>query len=358
MASHNKSSEELEREIEARRARIENRVDEISARLSPGQLLDEALQYTRHGPGADFTRNLGRSVVENPLPVALMGASLAWLAVQSNMPKREREPDYRDDDRYDGLEDDEEDYPVALITGPTITRTGTSETEGNRYAEFADSAGRKFKAMTNETGHRAGHFADETGRMFRGFVDESGHRISDFRDETGNRFHQATGWAAHNWRKAGRGFSSLGRNMRDGAQHLGHSVRDGAGHLGERAGEAGYGVRRQGEHAVHAADDFIHEQPLVSGAIAFALGALIGGFLPHTRQEDEIFGRAADSVKREAAHEAEHLYERGREEAEHLHDQARDAAGKTYEKAKEAVRQGTDDAKAKATATSDTAIQH
>lgn len=339
MAHHHKSSDEIEREIEARRARIEDRVDEISARLSPGQLLDEALRFTRQGPGADFTRNLGRSVVDNPLPVALMGASLAWLAVQSNMPRRERyHDDFYDADAYYGrYEVDEEDYPVATIQGRTLQRVGTVDTDEGRHSEFTDDAGRTFKALTSDIGHRAGHFTDESGRMFRGFIDEAGHKITDFRDEAGNRIHQATGWASHNWRKAGEGISGFGDRLRHGA-----------GRMGERAQHAGDNLRRQGGHAAHMADDFIHDQPLVSGAIAFAIGALFGGALPHTRQEDEWFGKTSDSVKDRAAEEAGHLYDRGREEAAHLHDEAREAAGKAYSDAKDAARQGADEAKAEA----------
>src|SRR5690554_4104041 len=115
MASQHKTSEELEREIEARRARIEARVDDISSRLSPGQLLDEALNYAKSGPGADFSRNLGRSVVDNPLPVALAAASLGWLAIQSNLPRREHGNGYDAEAMYDRYSVDEDDYPVALI---------------------------------------------------------------------------------------------------------------------------------------------------------------------------------------------------------------------------------------------------
>ena len=53
MTYENKSSAELEREVEAQRNRVEARLGEIKDRLSPGQLLDEALSYTKHG-GAHF----------------------------------------------------------------------------------------------------------------------------------------------------------------------------------------------------------------------------------------------------------------------------------------------------------------
>lgn len=332
MAHHSPTSEELEREIEARRARIENRVDELAARLSPGQMLDEALRYTRNGPGAEFTRNLKRSVVENPLPVALVGAGLAWLAVQPALPHREHRDDYENYEGMDGFDDDD-DYPLATIQGRSLQRVGIIELEGQRHSEFIDDSGRKFRCPTDETGHRGGHFTDEAGRMFRGFIDETGHRVSDFRDEAGNRMHQAAGWASHSWRKAG-----------ERASAMGHRMRDGAGWMGAQAQKTGSNLRRQGGNAVSAIDDFVHEQPLVSGLIAFALGALIGGAAPHTRQEDRYFGEAADSLRGKAAREAENLYERGKEEAAHLHDEARDAVSKAYSETKRTMGNGSDGA--------------
>ena len=50
------SSEQLEREAEATRARIAATLTELRARISPGQMLDEAIDYARDGNGADLLR--------------------------------------------------------------------------------------------------------------------------------------------------------------------------------------------------------------------------------------------------------------------------------------------------------------
>ena len=73
--SETKSSAELEREVQAQRNRVEARIGEIKDRLSPGQLLDEALAYTKDG-GSHFASNLGHTISANPLPAALLGVSL------------------------------------------------------------------------------------------------------------------------------------------------------------------------------------------------------------------------------------------------------------------------------------------
>jgi hypothetical protein len=44
----------------------------------------------------------------------------------------------------------------------------------------------------------------------------------------------------------------------------------------------------------HGLDTLIEDQPLVAGAIAMALGAAVGGALPRSRIEDQIFGEQSD----------------------------------------------------------------
>src|SRR5690348_16192953 len=73
------TSEQLEREAEATRAQIAATLDELRGRMSPGHMVDELVDYARDNGGAEFFRNFGRQVVDNPVPVTLVGAGLAWL---------------------------------------------------------------------------------------------------------------------------------------------------------------------------------------------------------------------------------------------------------------------------------------
>ena len=68
-----KTSADVEREVNEQRSRVEARIGEIRDRLSPGQLLDEALSYTKDG-GSQFVGNLGSQISANPMPVALVSA--------------------------------------------------------------------------------------------------------------------------------------------------------------------------------------------------------------------------------------------------------------------------------------------
>ena len=72
------NTQRLEENSEYQRQQIENTIGELRQRLSPGQLLDEVLAYTKDG-GGEFLSNFGRQATANPLPVTLIGAGLAWL---------------------------------------------------------------------------------------------------------------------------------------------------------------------------------------------------------------------------------------------------------------------------------------
>ena len=94
--STDNNTERLQREIDAQRARVDETIDSLQARLSPGQLVDELLAYTKSGGGA-FVGNLGKTAVANPVPVALLGVSLAWLMAKPTPDFLRRRPRERVD---------------------------------------------------------------------------------------------------------------------------------------------------------------------------------------------------------------------------------------------------------------------
>jgi Protein of unknown function (DUF3618) len=73
------SSEQLERSAEESRARLSNKLDELRSRITPGEIVDQLFDFAKDSGGGDFVRNLGTQVRQNPLPVALIGAGMAWL---------------------------------------------------------------------------------------------------------------------------------------------------------------------------------------------------------------------------------------------------------------------------------------
>lgn len=326
-----KSAAELQQELDAQRSRVENTIDQIQQKLSPGQLVDELLAYTKGG-GGEFLSSLQRNVTANPLPVALLGVSLAWLMAKPQSASN------HDDDRlwdesinrnrgYDGYLDDE-DYPIATISGSSLQRLRQISADGTRYSEFSDDAGKIFRAPSDTRGHRAGHFTDEAGNRFKGFANAAGTRIEQFRDEAGELLDEATGWASHAWR------SAQGK-LRDARDAVGSAAASGGG----KVRRAGYQVRDQfgslNETIVHQ----FREQPLVGGGLAFALGAALGSALPHTDQEDAVMGEAADALKEMAGEQAQGLYEKGKEKVTELHETVAAKSGELYQQAKNGIEQ-------------------
>lgn len=345
MADDNKNSADLQREIEAHRHQMEERIDEIQARLSPGQLIDEVLSYGKGG-GTAFVSSLSETVSRNPLPVALLGVSLAWLIAGPRAVGGPASSNGRSDS-YDRMASDEvgtpaystygayHDLPYAKVSGPMQRLGHITDDAGKRHSEFVDDAGKKFRAPSDEAGHRAGHFVDEAGKTFRGFIDDAGNRIEQFQDEAGNIIDDAAGWASHSFRMAGEMMDDARRHIGEQTSSIGQQAR----HLGSQAGhaamQAGGDLQHQTDRMVRDVGKLLQEQPLISGALAFALGAALGAALPRTEQEDKLVGERADKLKSTLSHEASKLYDESKEQLEGAYDDARREAGEIYTEAKD-----------------------
>ena len=83
-------SEQLERKAHQVRARLTETLEELRAGMTPGQVVDQLAGYAREGPAAEFFRNLARQIWENPLPLTLIGAGIAWLIIASSQSSRAR----------------------------------------------------------------------------------------------------------------------------------------------------------------------------------------------------------------------------------------------------------------------------
>ena len=81
-------SEQFEREAEETRCQLTGTLEELRDRMTPGRVVDQVVDYTRDGPAAEFLRNLGREVRENPMPLVLIGIGIAWLMLASSRTSR------------------------------------------------------------------------------------------------------------------------------------------------------------------------------------------------------------------------------------------------------------------------------
>ncbi len=313
--SSEKSSAEIQREIDDDRKRIEARIGAIQERMSPGQLVDEVLAYAKGSGGGEYVSNLGKALKDNPLPVALMGVSLAWLIAKQGTSTPAKVTSIY-----------EEDYPLYSAQG-AVRRVGPPEEIGGaRYSHFADDAGQRFKALTDETGRRAGNFIDASGKTYRGFSDAAGKQISQISDEAGALLDASTGWASDTWKQ-----------VKDTASGLAQKVSDATGTVSTSASTVGTSLQDQTARLNEVILKQFREQPLVGGALAFAVGAAIGAALPHTDKEDEMLGDAADTLKANVSDQASGLVDQGKEIASDAYDKAVAVASEVHDTAKERI---------------------
>jgi hypothetical protein len=315
-----KSVEEVQREVRQSRAEVEDTLEAIRDRLSPGQMFDQAVAYLRGGGGNEFMRNFGATVRDNPVPVALLGTGLAWLMLSRPRPRRSY---YEDEDLlgepaadyYGAVDNPAGYYPGGDDSGAYDDEVGFGERDtmagpGGTTSDkgFADRATATAEAArTKVQGLAEG--AKELGRDWATGARESAQEWS-----AGAR--AAAEQARARARRVGAG---AGERLSDTGDYLRDSAR------GAQARAGSYGRRMQ-----RGFFDTLHEQPLVLGAVGLAVGAAIGAALPATETEDEWLGDTRDRLKDRAA-------QAGREQL----DKAGAAAGAAYDAAREeAERQG------------------
>jgi hypothetical protein len=324
-----KSPEEVQREVRQSRAEVEQTLDAIQERLSPGQLFEQAVDYMRSSNGSDFVRNLGTRVRDNPLPIVLVGTGLAWLMLSGT---RSRRRGYYEDALLEEYPDDDYD------TGEYSPR----EYPGGAYSAQFEEAGLVGDTSGGEDYRRGGSsYAERAKRT----AEDARRRAQQWRSGDEARGQGTAGGASHAHERTGQ---SWGAGLRESAAQWTSGARSAAAHARERASRLGagarerlggtgeylrHGVRGAGQYGRRAQSGFAHmleEQPLVAGAIGLAVGAAIGAALPKTETEDEWLGDTRDQLK-----------ERARRMTREQLERARAAARAAYEAAiEEADRQG------------------
>ncbi len=310
----------LEGDIRASRARIDGTVEALRdrtsrlrdslARWSPQSLMESTMKHTytpatpdnpsqrayqrqsdRYESGQTVHYRGSRSasdgsvlsnVTSNPIPLALVGIGLGWLALSST------------------------GYDRRIARSSTVRSARHRMDEAVDYAreslsEASDSvrnaASSAYDKASGAVSSAYDSASDTVGGMMGG--SDSGH-VSGRGDLQGQR--QSQGYAS-------RGMSRLSA-MAPSADHLRH-----------RAHDVSTGFW-----------DLVEEHPIVAGAMGVALGAAIGAALPGTRYEKQWVGEYADEATERARAIAKDAVDRGTRAAQA-------AAQTAVESAKEDVRE-------------------
>jgi hypothetical protein len=260
-ASQSKTSGELEHEVESTRAGLTATLDEIKERLSPASIADQVFDITMINGGSRFATSLGQSVRDDPVPTLLIGTGLAWLLASAS----------------GGRSDEDADTP------------GRSRTPTHSIARTEDADG---SCASMAVGSRAKSGMDIRGPAAKN-VDDLYAAAACAIGQTG----EAAGKAELTLRESGPGYE--GSTALREAQPIFENGRQGTKTMFER-------------------------QPLVLGAIGFAVGAAIGAALPATHAENRWMGESSDELKRRAREIAEDQYDNVREIAGQIYDGVRD----------------------------------
>jgi ElaB/YqjD/DUF883 family membrane-anchored ribosome-binding protein len=254
-----KSPERLEREVDEARARVGRTANELSDRLSPGELLDQALGMAREH-GGEFASNLGATVKNNPMPLILTTVGVSWMMMSSKSGAARR---------YGYNE-------------------GYADTYGDRYGDTyggSDAFGRPdaFTASGSDAYGGPDTYSSSEGKSLK-------DKVSDK-------------------------VSGAAEKSRERAAAVGDRIHGTADNLRYRAQHAKDNVRYSAQHARDSLADFYREQPLLAGSLGVAIGAALGAMMPTTEREDELLGHARDRAVESAKSKAAMKYEEARESA-------------------------------------------
>jgi hypothetical protein len=287
MAERQRTPEEIRRDIERTRADMDETVQAIGDRMSPGQIIDQVWDKVRSG---DAAASFGQVVKEHPMPALLMGLGLGWLVYERNsMTEGERLR------RKHGEVGPGTYAPAEGRVGPyTGEELGLGETSDG-FGDRARSALASVKDAASNVGEKLSGAAASVGERVGSVRESTSERTSQLRESTSERMH----------------------HMRERADELKARTGERVQHARQRAGE----LSHRAKDGVSRAYD---EQPLALGAVAFGLGLASGLVVPSTRWEDETVGRKAEHLRGELKRTGSETLESAKRVAEEAKNTARD----------------------------------
>ncbi len=272
---HNRSPEQIEREIELTRERMSRDIDELGDRLSPDNLKRQAKDAIT-GKAQDIASSVGDSaraqgsrmmefIQDNTSLVAAMGLGAVWLIQQRNR----------------------------------------SEVSGDRMARFAYTGPeRRREGLSGKIADRASALRERMGSTASSVAD----RARDLGGEA----------------------SELAGRTSERVGHLGEEVRTRAEALGTRAAD-------QTRRARGGLDHLIEENPLAVAAGVAVLGMAFGMLVPESTRERKLMGPVRDDLVERAQETARRVKDAAVEAGQELKETVREEISQRAPEVKAAV---------------------
>lgn len=173
-ATGRRSPDEIRRDIERTREGMHETVEALEQRLSPGELFEEVWDRMRSGGGG-----VGDVVKDHPVPLALMGLGIGWLAIEKATSSRgdqlRRHHGDVDTDRIGRAEGRVGPYRGDEITGTTVVDDrGLTDKLGSAASGVKEKAGDLLSGAKDSVAHagddvgeRAAHLKEDASEKAR-----------------------------------------------------------------------------------------------------------------------------------------------------------------------------------------------
>src|SRR5436190_9059426 len=287
------TSEQLEREAEASRESISYHLDELRSRMTAGEIVDQVMDYARNGTGGQFAENLRRQVVNNPLPVALIGAGISWLLMSGSKAPADRASRLKGASTK-GVVDST--FEGAAGFGESLQKKGSrvaqdaSGAAGDAASSLTDQA-ESLQEKGSRVAEDASDAARETASSLTDKARSAAEGVSEYAQDAKSRLRERVGSAGSS---ASETFSSMSKGATERLQKSTEIARETTSALRQRAVES----NRQ-------AVALVRDQPLILVGLGLAVGSILGALLPGTKTEDQLMGEVSDELKASGAEVAE-----------------------------------------------------
>ncbi|MCW2284583.1 ElaB/YqjD/DUF883 family membrane-anchored ribosome-binding protein [Rhodoblastus acidophilus] len=245
-------SEQLEREAELTRSQLADTIGELRTAMTPGQVVDQLLERVGGGDAATLLTNLKKQAVDNPAPLALIGAGVAWL----------------------------------MFGGGNTRRNGGVADMSGEWMEGAEGSVEAMRDSTAETARAWSGAASDAAESVRQRASDAAERARRRAAETGHAVKETAGAAVNSVRSAA---SSGAHSLSHGARTAAHGVATSVS-----------ATRQRAMHTGAAFASFCREQPLVLAGLGLAIGAAVGALAPQSEAEERALADTAAKLRESA----------------------------------------------------------
>jgi hypothetical protein len=302
------NSEQLERETQSCRDELADTLDELRARMTPGEVVDQLVDYAKDTTGGLFFENLKQQVANNPLPVALIGAGFAWLMFGKGMNASSlRQSTASVADKGRAWVSDSAESVMATRREAADRLSGAGSRASDAAGSIAADARERTRAGAAAVSDAAVDAASQAKEAMSDATAQVKDTASRLKDTTVRLKDAASGAGA----ELGDTLSATYERAAAGAGQAATAMTHSASKIGKGAAASGRDFM-----------DFCRDQPLVLAGMGLAVGAAIGALLPRTQAEDKLMGDVSDEVKEHTKEFAAEQLQKAKKVGERAYDAA------------------------------------